>query len=110
MTDFSITYSSEEKTSKVWLLLDGRRYLVTLNPWCQQGEDVETFYPKQLAIRLSLAYSGIPYSTWEDFAYDTFDALQRFDLGHIEEAMQNLLKQTEGIKGTTKKEIRGNED
>ena len=30
MTDFSITYFSEEKTSKVWLLLDGRRYLVTL--------------------------------------------------------------------------------
>lgn len=33
-----------------------------------------------------------------------------FDLGHIEEAMQNLLNQTECIKGTTKKEIKGNED
>ncbi|WP_278961510.1 hypothetical protein [Mitsuokella multacida] len=103
MTDFSIMYSSEEKTSKVWLLLDGRRYLVTLNPCCQQGEDVETFYPKQLAIRLSLAYPDIPASAWEDFAYDTFDALQRFDLGHIEEAMQNLLKQAVEGEGDKKK-------
>lgn len=50
MTDFSITYSAQDKTSKIRLLLDGRHYLVELNPLHQNGEDVETFYPKQLAI------------------------------------------------------------
>lgn len=103
MTDFSITYSSQEKTSEIWLHLDGRRYLVTLGSLSQKGEEIETFYPKTLAVQLSFAYPGIPYSAWEDFAYDTFAALQRFDLEHIEEAMQNLLNQTEGIKGPRKR-------
>lgn len=103
MTDFSITYSAQDKTSKIQLLLDGRHYLVELNPLHQNGEDVETFYPKQLAIQLSLDHPDIPASAWEDFAYDTFEALQRFNLGHIEEAMQNLLKQAREAKGDTER-------
>ena len=99
MVDFNITYSSEEKTSKAWLLLDGRRYLVTLDPLYQKGEDIETFYPKALAVQLSCTHPDITASAWEDFAYDAFAALQRFDLGHIEEAMQNLLKQAGESKG-----------
>lgn len=103
MIDFSITYSSQENTSKIALLFAGRRYLVALNPLYQNGEDVETYYPTQLAVQLSLAYPDIPISTWEDFAYDTFAALQRFDLGHIEEAIQNLLHQAGDAKGRTGK-------
>lgn len=102
MVDFNITYSSHDKTSKAWLLLDGHRYLVILDPFYQKGEDVETFYPKALAVQLSLDYPGIPFSAWEDFAYDTFAALQRFDLGHIEEAMQNLLSQAGEAGGSAR--------